>query len=91
MNYKEKAIYFPMLVFISMYFFKSLFIILNLLFEIKISIFSIYLLSFVFSIFSFNLLISDSNKKLIKFILLLQIFIPFNILMFTINKYNYRG
>ena len=91
MNYKEKAIYFPVLVFISMYFFKSLFIILNLLFEIKISIFSIYLLSFVFSIFSFNLLISDSNKKLIKFILLLQIFIPFNILMFTINKYNYRG
>ena len=91
MNYKEKAIYFPVLVFISMYFFKSLFIILNFLFEIKISIFSIYLLSFVFSIFSFNLLISDSNKKLIKFILLLQIFIPFNILMFTINKYNYRG
>ena len=91
MNYKEKAIYFPVLVFISMYFFKSLFIILNLLFEIKISIFSIYLLSFVFSIFSFNLLISDSNKKLIKFILLLQIFIPFNILIFTINKYNYRG
>ena len=91
MNYKEKAIYFPLLVFISMYFFKSLFIILNFLFEIKISIFSIYLLSFVFSIFSFNLLISDSNKKLIKFILLLQIFIPFNILMFTINKYNYRG
>ena len=91
MNYKEKAIYFPVLVFISMYFFKSLFIILNLLFEIKISIFSIYLLSFVFSIFSFNLLIFDSNKKLIKFILLLQIFIPFNILMFTINKYNYRG
>ena len=91
MNYKEKAIYFPVLVFISMYFLKSLFIILNFLFEIKISIFSIYLLSFVFSIFSFNLLISDSNKKLIKFILLLQIFIPFNILMFTINKYNYRG
>ena len=91
MNYKEKAIYFPVLVFISMYFFKSLFIILNFLFEIKISIFSIYLLSFVFSIFSFNLLIYDSNKKLIKFILLLQIFIPFNILMFTINKYNYRG
>ena len=91
MNYKEKAIYFPVLVFISMYFFKSLFIILNFLFEIKISIFSLYLLSFVFSIFSFNLLISDSNKKLIKFILLLQIFIPFNILMFTINKYNYRG
>ena len=91
MNYKEKAIYFPVLVFISMYFFKSLFIILNFLFEIKISIFSVYLLSFVFSIFSFNLLISDSNKKLIKFILLLQIFIPFNILMFTINKYNYRG
>ena len=91
MNYKEKAIYFPVLVFISMYFFKSLFIILNFLFEIKISIFSIYLLSFVFSIFSFNLLISDSNKKLIKFILLLQIFIPFNILMFTINKYNYKG
>ena len=74
MNYKEKAIYFPVLVFISMYFFKSLFIILNFLFEIKISIFSIYLLSFVFSIFSFNLLIYDSNKKLIKFILLLQIF-----------------
>ena len=91
MNYKEKAIYFPVLVFISMYFFKSLFIILNFLFEIKISIFSIYLLSFIFSIFSFNLLISDSNKKLIKFILLLQIFIPFNILIFTINKYNYRG
>ena len=91
MNYKEKAIYFPVLVFISMYFLKTIFIILNFLFEIKISIFSFYLLSFLFSIFSFNLLISDSNKKLIKFILLLQIVIPFNILIFTINKYNYRG
>ncbi|MEI0479146.1 hypothetical protein [Brachyspira pulli] len=90
-KYKTKIIYFPIISFLILYFFKSIFVIANICFDIKVSLFTIYLLTLIFSILSFILLADKDKKCILKFILSLQFFIPLYILSYLTNKYNYNG
>lgn len=92
-KYKDRAIYFPILLLLSYYLIKSIFYVLNIFF-LQFKIFNVLffqIAAIVFALLYFFFLINKSDEKMRDFILILQIFIPASLSIFLVNRYNYRG